>query len=98
MSWSHNPVAAVALCLLTQQYRLSSDLLSQFGNIDVSVELLTEVDKLVQLLESPIFICEFSFTLYLILEFDLKVYKITGRLRWLVDFLQKRRQKIIRIK
>ena len=59
MSWSHNPVAAVALCLLTQQYRLSSDLLSQFGNIDVSVELLTEVDKLVQLLESPIFICEF---------------------------------------
>ena len=83
MSWSHNPVAAVALCLLTQQYRLSSDLLSQFGNIDVSVELLTEVDKLVQLLESPIFICEFSshlglkrlFTLYLILELDLKVYK-----------------------
>ena len=78
MSWSHNPVAAVALCLLTQQYRLSSDLLSQFGNIDVSVELLTEVDKLVQLLESPIFICEFStrsLKLYLVLEFDSKFYK-----------------------
>ena len=29
------------------------------GEIDISVELLTEIDKLVQLLESPIFICEY---------------------------------------
>ncbi|XP_067929042.1 protein VAC14 homolog [Watersipora subatra] len=55
-SWCHNPVAAAALCLLTQQYRLASDLLQKFADIDITVELLTEVDKLVQLLESPIFI------------------------------------------
>jgi len=30
------------------------------GEIDITVELLTEVDKLVQLLESPIFICKYQ--------------------------------------
>ncbi|KAF6027018.1 VAC14 [Bugula neritina] len=56
MSWCHNPVAVVSFCLLTQQYRLASQILQHFGEIDITVELLTEVDKLVQLLESPIFI------------------------------------------
>ena len=29
------------------------------GDLEVTVEFLTEIDKLVQLLESPIFICEY---------------------------------------
>lgn len=36
------------------------------GNIEVTVEFLTEIDKLVQLLESPIFACMYHF-LYVIL-------------------------------
>ncbi|XP_015593801.1 protein VAC14 homolog [Cephus cinctus] len=54
-SWSHNPVATVALCFLTQNYSHACDLVRSFGNIEVTVEFLTEIDKLVQLIESPIF-------------------------------------------
>jgi len=54
-SWCHNPVATVALCYLTQNYRHACDLLTMFGDLEVTVEFLTEIDKLVQLLESPIF-------------------------------------------
>lgn len=54
-SWAHNPVATVALCLLTQNYSHVCDLIRFFANLEVTVEFLTEIDKLVQLLESPIF-------------------------------------------
>lgn len=54
-SWSHNPVATVSLCLLTQNYSHACELVKAFGNIEVTVEFLTEIDKLVQLIESPIF-------------------------------------------
>lgn len=55
-TWCHNPVAAVALCLLTQNYFLVCKLLQTFASMDVTIDLLIEVDKLIQLLESPIFI------------------------------------------
>uniref|UniRef100_A0A8D8WR57 Protein VAC14 homolog n=1 Tax=Cacopsylla melanoneura TaxID=428564 RepID=A0A8D8WR57_9HEMI len=54
-SWTHNPVALIALCLLTQNYQHACDLLRQFGDIEITLDFLTEVDKLVQLIESPIF-------------------------------------------
>ncbi|XP_049788046.1 protein VAC14 homolog [Schistocerca cancellata] len=54
-SWCHNPVATVALCLLTQNYSHACDLIHKFGSLEVTVEFLTEIDKLVQLIESPIF-------------------------------------------
>ncbi|XP_063225932.1 protein VAC14 homolog isoform X2 [Bacillus rossius redtenbacheri] len=54
-SWCHNPVATVALCLLTQNYSHACDLICLFGNLEVTVDFLAEIDKLVQLLESPIF-------------------------------------------
>ncbi|XP_011494021.1 PREDICTED: protein VAC14 homolog [Ceratosolen solmsi marchali] len=54
-SWCHNPVATMSLCLLTQNYGHACDLVKYFGNIEVTVEFLTEVDKLIQLIESPIF-------------------------------------------
>ncbi|KAJ4433763.1 hypothetical protein ANN_16075 [Periplaneta americana] len=54
-SWAHNPVATVALCLLTQNYSHVCDLIRIFANLEVTVDFLTEIDKLVQLLESPIF-------------------------------------------
>ncbi|PSN34186.1 Protein VAC14 [Blattella germanica] len=67
-SWAHNPVATVALCLLTQNYSHVCDLIRIFANLEVTVEFLTEIDKLVQLLESPIFT-------YLRLELTSKVNK-----------------------
>ncbi|XP_014216147.1 protein VAC14 homolog isoform X2 [Copidosoma floridanum] len=51
--WCHNPVAILALCLLTQNYSHACDVVN--GNIEVTVEFLVEIDKLVQLIESPIF-------------------------------------------
>ncbi|UYV65839.1 VAC14 [Cordylochernes scorpioides] len=54
-SWCHSPVATIALCLLTQNYKYACQLLLLFGDVEVTVEFLTEIDKLVQLIESPIF-------------------------------------------
>ncbi|XP_050300937.1 protein VAC14 homolog isoform X2 [Anthonomus grandis grandis] len=53
-TWCHNPVATVALCLLTQSYSHVCDLIKLFGSIEVTVDFLMEIDKLVQLIESPI--------------------------------------------
>ncbi|XP_015918510.1 protein VAC14 homolog [Parasteatoda tepidariorum] len=55
LSWCHSPVATVSLCLLAQTYKHACDLLQLFGDIEVTVDFLTEIDKLVQLIESPIF-------------------------------------------
>ncbi|XP_061905769.1 protein VAC14 homolog [Entelurus aequoreus] len=54
-SWCHNPVATVSLCFLTQNYRHAYALIQRFGDLEVTVDFLVEVDKLVQLMESPIF-------------------------------------------
>ncbi|XP_042227143.1 protein VAC14 homolog isoform X2 [Homarus americanus] len=54
-SWSHNSVATLTLCLLTQNYSHAASLVHAFGNIEVTTDFLVEVDKLVQLVESPIF-------------------------------------------
>lgn len=53
--WSHNPVATFSLCLLAQCYDLSAALIHKFGEVDVTVGFLMQIDKLIQLLESPIF-------------------------------------------
>ena len=55
-SWTHNPVATFSLCLLAQAYDLSARLIIKFAESDVTVGFLMQVDKLVQLLESPIFL------------------------------------------
>uniref|UniRef100_A0A6I8PVG5 Protein VAC14 homolog n=1 Tax=Xenopus tropicalis TaxID=8364 RepID=A0A6I8PVG5_XENTR len=54
-SWCHNPVATVSLCFLTQNYQHAYHLIQKFGDLEVTVDFLTEVDKLVQLIECPIF-------------------------------------------
>ncbi|KAG7366904.1 vacuolar protein 14-like protein [Nitzschia inconspicua] len=55
--WSHNPVATFSLCLLAQAYTLSFSLVKRFSQMDdVSVGFLMQIDKLVYLLESPIFV------------------------------------------
>ncbi|KAM4614295.1 protein VAC14 homolog [Discoglossus pictus] len=54
-SWCHNPVATVSLCFLTQNYKHAYHLIQKFGSLEVTLDFLTEVDKLVQLIECPIF-------------------------------------------
>ena len=55
--WTHDPVATFSLCLLARAYDLSFDLVKRFAEMeDVSVGFLMQVDKLVHLLESPIFL------------------------------------------
>merc|ERR1711871_442916 len=54
--WCHNPVATLALCLMAKAYDLASSLVSKFAQVDITVGFLMQVDKLVQLLESPVFI------------------------------------------
>ena len=55
-SWCHNPVSTFALCLLAQHYRLSSALVSRIAELEVTVGALMQIDTLIQLIESPIFI------------------------------------------
>ena len=55
-SWCHNPVSTFALCLLTQHYRLSSALVGRIAELEVTVGALMQIDTLIQLIESPIFI------------------------------------------
>jgi vacuole morphology and inheritance protein 14 len=54
-TWCHNPIATVALCLLSQNYEHASNLVNLFGDIEISLDLLITIDKLVQLIESSIF-------------------------------------------
>ncbi|KAJ6538479.1 vacuolar protein 14 C-terminal Fig4p binding-domain-containing protein [Mycena vulgaris] len=46
-SWCHNAVAVFSLCLLAQAYEHAADL-------EITVPMLVQVDKLVQLIESPL--------------------------------------------
>mmetsp|Transcript_13560 Transcript_13560/g.25089 ORF Transcript_13560/g.25089 Transcript_13560/m.25089 type:complete len:804 (+) Transcript_13560:2090-4501(+) len=55
-TWCFDPVATLSLCLLSQSYDLSSKLVPKLANISVTVGFLMEIDKLVQLLESPSFL------------------------------------------
>eukprot|EP00039_Didymoeca_costata_P005784 m.84543 g.84543 ORF g.84543 m.84543 type:complete len:714 (-) comp12972_c0_seq1:1852-3993(-) len=54
-TWSHNPIATFSLCLLTQVYQHACELLVKLADMEVTVNFLVEVDKLIQLIESPIF-------------------------------------------
>lgn len=55
--WCHNPVATFSLCLLAKAYDVSFALVKRFSEMeDVTVGFLMQIDKLVYLLESPIFV------------------------------------------
>ncbi|KAI1728761.1 vacuolar 14 fab1-binding region domain-containing protein [Ditylenchus destructor] len=52
--WCHQPICLISLCLLSQNYFHAVDLVHRLSEIDITVDLLTEIDHLVQLIESPI--------------------------------------------
>jgi len=55
-SWCYNPVSAVCLCLMAQCYELGASLVFRLADQDITIGFLMQMDKLVQLIESPIFI------------------------------------------
>jgi vacuole morphology and inheritance protein 14 len=59
-SFSHNPISTLTLCLLCPMaYEHAFHLLTILAHdLEMTVGLLIQVDKLVQLLESPVFTCE----------------------------------------
>ena len=58
-TWCYSPISAISLCFLSRNYCLAYRILSQFGQRDdITAGFLQEIDKLVQLIESPIFACE----------------------------------------
>ncbi|EAU36595.1 conserved hypothetical protein [Aspergillus terreus NIH2624] len=56
-SWCHNAVSTFSLCLLAQAYEQAYNLLQVFAELEMTVNMLIQIDKLVQLLESPVFTC-----------------------------------------
>ncbi|KAI5957104.1 hypothetical protein KGF54_000032 [Candida jiufengensis] len=55
-SWCFNAPSAIALCLLTSNYELSYLIIKNLSELEVTSQLLTQLDVLIQLLESPIFV------------------------------------------
>ncbi|KAL0950290.1 hypothetical protein HGRIS_010269 [Hohenbuehelia grisea] len=53
--WCHNAVSLFSLCLLAQAYEHASNLLYIIADLEITVQMLVQVDKLVQLIESPVF-------------------------------------------
>ncbi|MCJ1287073.1 hypothetical protein MMC26_006421 [Xylographa opegraphella] len=54
-SWCYNAVATFSLCLLAQAYEQAYSLLQIFAELEMTLNMLIQIDKLVQLLESPVF-------------------------------------------
>jgi len=54
-SWCYNPASTFSLCLVAEAYYHAYDLVCAFASLEITVNFLIEIDKLVQLIESPIF-------------------------------------------
>ncbi|RVW89304.1 Protein VAC14-like [Vitis vinifera] len=54
-SWCHSPMAIISLCLLAQTYQHASSVILSLVEEDINVKFLVQLDKLVRLLETPIF-------------------------------------------
>ena len=59
--FSHSPIATFTLCLIAQCYKLACFLIEIIADFDISVNFLIEIDKLIQLIESPLFTCSFYY-------------------------------------
>ncbi|GLJ48313.1 hypothetical protein SUGI_1019740 [Cryptomeria japonica] len=54
-SWCHSPMATISLCLLAQAYQHASAVIQSLVEEDINVKFLVQLDKLIRLLETPIF-------------------------------------------
>ncbi|RXG61178.1 Protein VAC14-like protein [Armadillidium vulgare] len=53
--WCHSPVPTLTLCLLSHCYEQAATLVHIISSLDTSADTLLELDKLIQMIESPIF-------------------------------------------
>ena len=54
-SWSHSAGAVLSLCFLAGAYSHACDVITAYADLPMGVEVLVQIDRLVQLLETPIF-------------------------------------------
>lgn len=54
--WCHNSPSALSLCFLSTNYELAYMIIKNMGELEVDYNVLVQLDILVQLLESPIFL------------------------------------------
>lgn len=55
-TWCVNPVSCIGLCLLAQAYDLAYDMLLILSRAKVTVEMLSQLTRLVQVLETSVFV------------------------------------------
>lgn len=54
-AWCYSPIAALTLCLLTNNYRHASEIVVVLSQTDINVDTLSQIDWVIQLIESPVF-------------------------------------------
>eukprot|EP00268_Persea_americana_P001494 TRINITY_DN1045_c0_g1_i4.p1 TRINITY_DN1045_c0_g1~~TRINITY_DN1045_c0_g1_i4.p1 ORF type:complete len:724 (+),score=135.00 TRINITY_DN1045_c0_g1_i4:163-2334(+) len=54
-SWCHSPMATISLCLLAQAYQHASSVIQSLVEEDITAKFLVQLDKLIRLLETPVF-------------------------------------------
>ncbi|XAR63679.1 hypothetical protein NMG60_11023704 [Bertholletia excelsa] len=54
-SWCHSPMAIISLCLIAQAYSHASSIIQSLVEEDINTRFLVQLDKLIHLLETPIF-------------------------------------------
>ncbi|KAI4302129.1 hypothetical protein MLD38_037913 [Melastoma candidum] len=54
-SWCHSPMAIISLCFLAQTYMHASGVIQSLVEEDINAKFLVQLDKLIRLLETPIF-------------------------------------------
>uniref|UniRef100_A0A2N9H3A2 Vacuolar protein 14 C-terminal Fig4-binding domain-containing protein n=1 Tax=Fagus sylvatica TaxID=28930 RepID=A0A2N9H3A2_FAGSY len=54
-SWCHSPMEAISLCLLVEAYQHAIQLIKLLAEADMDLTFLTQLDRFVQLLETPLF-------------------------------------------
>nr|CAD2141706.1 unnamed protein product [Meloidogyne enterolobii] len=66
--WCNQPICLLSLYLLSQNYQSALELIPRLSDIDITMELLIEIDRIVQLVESPILACKLFFIFYFLLD------------------------------
>ncbi|OTF74441.1 VAC14-like protein [Euroglyphus maynei] len=84
-TWCYSSVSAISLCFLTKRYKLASELILHFGNININIDILLEIDQLIQMLESPIFTCNL-YGLLMLLPQSEAFHLLRKRLQCIPDF------------
>ncbi|WKX90400.1 hypothetical protein Q1695_009334 [Nippostrongylus brasiliensis] len=52
--WCYRPIALLGLCLLSQNYAQAAEIALLLSQVDMTLDVLVEIDKLVNMIESPV--------------------------------------------